>query len=379
MLDVLVAGAGPAGAIASLVLARAGARVLVVDRDEFPRDKLCGDTLNPGAVALLASLGLHGGPLAGALPLAGMVVTGPLAAVEARYPGGVAGLALTRRALDAWLLDQAVRAGARFESGLVVRAPLLEDSRAHPVVRGLQLARRGDAARTIRLPAILTIAADGRRSVAARALGLTHHPQAPRRWAYGTYATGIAATRDVGEMHIRSGFYLGIAPLGGGCCNVCVVTSTRPVGSAPLDVIGRAIASDARLRHRFANATLDPEVRVLGPLAVDAWACGADGLLLAGDAAGFVDPMTGDGLHLAMRGAVLAAEEALRVLVDGKFSVAPERLRAARQQEFGKKLRFNRFLRRVVGSPAAINLAAGGAHIVPGLVRRAVQYAGDAA
>jgi flavin-dependent dehydrogenase len=89
--------------------------------------------------------------------------------------------------------------------------------------------------------------------------------------------------------------------------------------------------------------------------------------------------MTGDGLHLAMRGAVLAAEEALRVLVDGKFSVAPERLRAARQQEFGKKLRFNRFLRRVVGSPAAINLAAGGAHIVPGLVRRAVQYAGDAA
>jgi flavin-dependent dehydrogenase len=379
MLDVLVAGAGPAGAIASLVLARAGARVLVVDRDEFPRDKLCGDTLNPGAVSLLAALGLTGGPLQDARPLAGMVVTGPYAAVEARYPGGVTGLALTRRALDAWLLDHAVRAGARFEPGLVVRAPLLEDTRAHPVVRGLQLARRGDAAHTIRLPATLTIAADGRRSVAARALGLTRHPPSPRRWAYGTYATGIAATRDVGEMHIRRGFYLGIAPLGGGLCNVCVVTSARPIGSAPLEVIRRAIDSDTRLRRRFADAALQPHARVLGPLAVDASACGADGLLLAGDAAGFVDPMTGDGLHLAMRGAWLAAEEALRVLVDGKFSVAPERLRAARQHEFAAKLRFNRFLRRLVGSPAAISLAAGGAHIVPGLVRRAVQYAGDAA
>ena len=56
MLDVLVAGAGPAGAMAALVLARAGARVLIVDRDEFPRDKLCGDTLNPGAIALLQEL-----------------------------------------------------------------------------------------------------------------------------------------------------------------------------------------------------------------------------------------------------------------------------------------------------------------------------------
>ena len=58
MLDVLIAGAGPAGAIAAMVLARAGARVLVLDRARFPRDKLCGDTLNPGALAVLERLGL---------------------------------------------------------------------------------------------------------------------------------------------------------------------------------------------------------------------------------------------------------------------------------------------------------------------------------
>jgi flavin-dependent dehydrogenase len=379
MLDVLVAGAGPAGAIASLVLARAGARVLVVDRDAFPRDKLCGDTLNPGAVSLLASLGLTGGPLRDALPLAGMIVTGPHASVEGRYPEGCRGLALTRRTFDAWLLEHAIRAGARFEGGLVIRAPLLEDGRVRSVVRGLQLARRGDGSQVIRLPATVTIAADGRRSVTARALGLIRHPPRPRRWAYGTYATGVAGVRDIGEMHIRRGFYLGIAPIGAGRCNVCVVSSGRPAGATPLDVIRRAVAADPAIAARFTAAEYEPRVRVLGPLAVDALACGADGLLLAGDASGFVDPMTGDGLHLAMRGATLAAEEALRVLADGRFAAAPERLRRAREQAFGRKLRFNRFLRTLVGSPSAVTMAAGGARLAPGLVRRAVYYAGDAA
>ena len=57
MVDVLIAGAGPAGAVAAIGLARAGARVLLVDRARFPRDKLCGDTLNPGALRILDRLG----------------------------------------------------------------------------------------------------------------------------------------------------------------------------------------------------------------------------------------------------------------------------------------------------------------------------------
>ena len=75
MHDVVIAGAGPAGAIAATVLARAGVRVLVLDRARFPRDKLCGDTLNPGALAILARLGLST-VAAGGLPLDGMIVTG---------------------------------------------------------------------------------------------------------------------------------------------------------------------------------------------------------------------------------------------------------------------------------------------------------------
>jgi menaquinone-9 beta-reductase len=105
MLDVIVAGAGPAGSIAALVLARAGARVLIIDREAFPRDKLCGDTVNPGAIALLASLGICRGPLEGARPLYGMILSGPTMSLRAEYGSGIAARAIRRYDLDAWLLE----------------------------------------------------------------------------------------------------------------------------------------------------------------------------------------------------------------------------------------------------------------------------------
>ena len=76
--DVLVVGAGPSGAIAAMVLARAGVSVRVLDRARFPRFKLCGDSVNPGAMAILDRLSLRGA-VAGALPVDGMIVTGRMA------------------------------------------------------------------------------------------------------------------------------------------------------------------------------------------------------------------------------------------------------------------------------------------------------------
>jgi flavin-dependent dehydrogenase len=112
---------------------------------------------------------------------------------------------------------------------------------------------------------------------------------------------------------------------------------------------------------------------------VDVTAAGVDGLLLAGDAAGFVDPMTGDGLHLAIRGAELAASEIMHVLTVGDLTGAPERLWRARARAMHGKLRFNRTLRAVVGSPAAISMAEWGARLAPGVFRRLVSVAGDTA
>src|SRR3954468_13357102 len=104
MTDVVICGAGPAGVMAAIILARAGARVRLLDRARFPREKLCGDTLNPGALALLERLGLRGVADAG-VRVAGMIVTGESGVeVTGTYGGDVFGRALSRATLDAALL-----------------------------------------------------------------------------------------------------------------------------------------------------------------------------------------------------------------------------------------------------------------------------------
>jgi flavin-dependent dehydrogenase len=374
MIDAIVSGAGPAGSIAALVLARAGARVWLLERETFPRPKLCGDTINPGAVATLADLGLTGGPLIGASRLTGMLVTSPHTSVTGLYPEGQVALALSRAVFDQWLADAAVAAGARLEYGVRVLQPLWQDN---GIVAGVVV--RTPRGETMRLPARMTIAADGRRSVLARAAKLSWHPASPRRWAFGVYATDVGDMTTLGEMHVRPGSYVGLAPLGNGVTNVCAVTGPRPGGRTPIDVIRRALDADERLRARSSGWRPIGAPQVLGPLAVDTDRVGVPGLLLAGDAAGFVDPMTGDGLHLAIRGGVLAAAATLEALEADALGDAVHRLAASRRTALGAKLRFDRWMRQIVSSSAAMTMAGIGAQVAPGVLRRIVRYAGDAA
>ena len=180
-------------------------------------------------------------------------------------------------------------------------------------------------------------------------------------------------------MHVRRGCYIGVAPVPGGLTNVCLV---KPSGAAdpaladPAELLARALARDPMLRARAAAARMIAPPVVLGPLAVDATAAGVDGLLLAGDAAGFVDPMTGDGLRFAVRGGELAAAAALDALAHGWCGVHAA-LASARAREFGGKWRFNRALRAVVASPRAVGAAVVGARIAPGILRAVIAHAGD--
>src|SRR5580765_6282294 len=111
VIDALIVGAGPAGTVAATVLARAGARVRLVDRARFPRDKLCGDTVNPGTLAALRRLGLAQALDRRGLRVDGMCVTGPGGvAIEGHYPRGLHGRALLRCELDWSLLQEAMAA-----------------------------------------------------------------------------------------------------------------------------------------------------------------------------------------------------------------------------------------------------------------------------
>ena len=372
VLDIIVVGAGPAGAVAATLLARAGARVRIVDRAMFPRDKLCGDTVNPGTISILRRLGLAAPIDTCGLPIDGMRVSGDNGVlVEGRYPDGMGARALLRRDFDWMLLQDAIAAGAQFEPGVAVRDAIVDDGR----VAGVRIASGCE------LRATVTVAADGRRSTLAFGLGLASHPSRPRRWAIGAYldVAADAASRRFGEMHVRAGHYIGVAPVPGALTNVCVVTPWQ-IGDAPLGdprtLITGALARDPVLRDRFAGARMATTPVVLGPLAVDARGVPLDGLLLAGDAAGFIDPMTGDGLRFAIRGAELAAAAAAEALTRGWDGVHA-RLARARRAEFAGKWRFNRAVRSLATSSSAVAFATAGARLAPSILRRAMVYAGD--
>jgi flavin-dependent dehydrogenase len=265
--------------------------------------------------------------------------------------------------------------------------------------------------REVALSAPIVIAADGRHSTLSFGLGLARHPPSPRRWAIGAYfedflapipharkaiptpcrenaeaipvqcpgnAEALAAG-TLGEMHVRRGRYIGVASMPGGLANVCVVRASGPADpelADPRALLARELARDPVLRDRAAGARLVTTPVVLGPLAVDPVPSTVDGLILAGDAAGFIDPMTGDGLRFAVRGGELAASAALDVLAHG-WAGAHARLAAARRREFANKWRFNRALRALVGSPRALDAATIGARVAPAVFRAVIAHAGD--
>jgi flavin-dependent dehydrogenase len=378
--DVLIVGGGPAGAVAATVLARAGARVRIVDRASFPRDKLCGDSLNPGTLGILRRLGLAAEVEREGLAVEGMLVTGQvgrtLVSVLGRYPPGVHGRSLSRRDLDWALLREAARAGAQVETGVAVREALLDESAGGPVVHGVKTGSNGTSRE---LKARVTIAADGRGSVLARSLGLSRPAEKPRRWAIGVYFEQSGERTSFGEMHIRRGRYIGVAPLSDGLVNVCLVKASGagdPDLRRPEAALRRELEADPLLSDRFSGAKLARAPVVLGPLAVDAIGASIDGLVTAGDAAGFIDPITGDGLRFATRGGELAARAALRALEHGWPGVHAW-LAAERRDAFRSKWRFNRAVRRLVGSAHAVRAAALGALVAPCVVKAVINYAGD--
>jgi flavin-dependent dehydrogenase len=393
MHDVVIVGAGPAGTVAAIVLARAGVRVRVIERATFPRDKLCGDTVNPGTLARLRRLGLDDGLDARALRVDGMRVTGEGGVViDGRYPRGQSGRAIVRRDLDWMLLQQAMAAGCEYEPAVAVRRAVVDDQRGARRVTGVVVGANGHERA---IPARVVVAADGRHSTIAFGLGLARHPARPRRWAVGAYFDGVRPQRigqkqtsgsdpnseaaTFGEMHVRRDCYIGVAPVPNGLTNVCLV---RPSGAGdpalvgPAALLTRALAGDLLLRGRFVDARLVAPPVVLGPLAVDAPRATVDGLLLAGDAAGFIDPMTGDGLRFAVQGGELAAHAALQAIEHG-WSGVHTRLTADRRRAFGGKWRFNRALRALVGSPRSIDAAAIAARLAPAVLRAVIARAGD--
>ncbi len=357
--DVVVVGGGPAGSATACLLAQRGHDVLLLDAARFPRDKVCGESVSPGAWPLLDAMGaaervrsLH--PHA----VRGMRLVSPDGTpFRGEYRGEARpGFALRRLALDAALLGVARDAGAEVREGVRVTGLLRERG----AVAGV-LVDEGGQPCTIR--SRVTVGADGRRSIVARSLGLLRENPRMRRFAVRGHWEGMQALSEFGEMHGGGRGYCGVAPLSPTLANVTFVLDQADLApAADLEGFYRAWLRHSwpRLAERLQDARLLEPPRAIGPLALDCDAVAVPGAVLVGDAAGFYDPFTGEGVTLALRTAELAAREIDRALARPGIGPVPrlaayEGARAAATRE---KFRFNRLVQVAVRSPAAANAIA---------------------
>lgn len=362
-VDVLVAGAGPAGSRLAARLARAGHDVLLVDRAAFPREKACAEYMSPATLELLDRAGvLSAADGAGANPIAGTSVIAPrgshLTGLFARAgyrPFRAMGMSLPRRILDLLLLDAARAAGARVLERTTVEEVLEEDGRVTGVrLRTAEGARRDVVAR-------VTAGTDGLRSVVARAMGRPRR-FAPRRMAFVAHVDGVHGLADTAQMHVSGHGYVGLNPLGGGRANVSLVLQQDQAAHASGRVESfffEQLDTFPGVRGRVPRTGLAREVLVTGPFHQWARSVTADGALVAGDAADFFDPFTGEGIYCALRGAEMAAdvlEEALQTAGPvTRASLAPYARR--RRRAFLGKWAVERLIGYAMHAPALFDRA----------------------
>lgn len=358
--DVIVVGAGPAGATLARLLAGAGVEVLLLDRATFPRPKPCGEYLSPGALRLLHEMGVgeRVEAMAGAR-LRGFVVRaygrttmrGTFGAAPGWQGAPPYGLGIGRRALDAELVALAREAGAC----LLTATRVTEVVRGDGAVTGVRALCDG---REVTLHARLVVGADGVAGVVGRRLGLIDPRPRLRRFALVAHVTGIAALTDYGEMHVGPAGYCGIAPLGAGVANVAMVL---PAGRAPqigarvADFFVETLAAFEGIGARLVDARLLGPVQRTGPLAYRARRLAVDGALLVGDAAAFYDPFTGQGIYKALRSAQLAAAVAVDAL--RADDVTRNRLRTyerAYRRAFRAVFAVEELVQHVLGHPAPL-------------------------
>jgi menaquinone-9 beta-reductase len=353
--DVVVVGGGPAGSSTATHLARAGLDVLLLDRAAFPREKACAEYCSPGVVDALDDLGALDLILSREhRRLNGMEIVTPdsrfaLDFRRSRQEGHHA-LGIKRSVLDHQLLQLAASSGARVRERVRVTAPVLVDGR----VTGVRVKNESSERE---VSAEFVVAADGLHSTISRALGLDRRFRWPRRLGLVARYVGLDGIEEFGEMHVADDFYCGFAPVAAGEVNVGLVVplGSKPGGMPTADFFERKLASLPAIRHHMGHASRVTKVRGLGPLARRVRRVAGRGCLLVGDAAGFFDPFTGEGIHRALRGGEVAARSVLCALE--RTDRYPAGYSHARQAQFGDKERVCHIVQLLLSFPHAFGYA----------------------
>ncbi|MFD7731642.1 geranylgeranyl reductase family protein [Kitasatospora phosalacinea] len=331
--DVIVVGAGPAGSSTAYWLAQAGLDVLLLEKTEFPREKVCGDGLTPRAVKQLVDMGIDVSA-EGWLPNKGLRIIGGGVRLELDWPDLAAfpdyGLVRKRADFDELLARQAQKAGARLYENCNVSGPVQDRTGR---ITGVT-AKLGPDKREVVFHAPLVVAADGNSTRLSLAMGLHRIESRPMGVAYRTYFTSPRHDDDYleswlelwdtrgGQKKLLPG-YGWIFGMGDGTSNVGlgILNSSPAFGDLNWREVLKSWCASMPEEWGYTPENMTEPIRGAAlPMAFNRQPHYTRGLLLVGDAGGLVNPFNGEGIAYAMESGQLAAG----VIVQAMARITPE-------------------------------------------------------
>jgi flavin-dependent dehydrogenase len=357
--DVLVLGAGPAGSALAWHLANAGHDVVLADKKTFPRPKPCGEFLSPACGPYLAELGVADELAQGGMAIvSGMTLHG----FGRRAPGsfralqqdhGRHGFGLRREVLDLSLLQAARQQGVRWLPRHEFAALLCSDDGA---VRGALLGTPDRGRMPVR--ARFVVGADGVRSPVARALGVQRPLPWLDRFALTTHYQGVLE-QPRAEVHFVPGGYFAATTVDQGLFGLNLLVdraALRDRTGADWDAfVAERLQHAPVLAARLAAATRVAPWRGIGPLAFTTRRQAGRGVALCGDACGYVDPLTGEGVYFALWGARALAATVTAALARPRGADALLRdYERQRAREIGPRLWLSKLLQHGLRHPFVV-------------------------
>jgi len=360
--DVLVVGAGPSGSAASYWLASRGHRVLAIEQKHFPREKTCGDGLTPRAVRQLHDMGLAD-RLTGFQRFDGLRSIAHGLTLELAWPDHPDfpsyGYVVRRRELDEMVAEQAVKAGATIWQGAEAVAPVVDGG----LLAGAMV-RDKDSSAVVPVRARYVVVADGANSRFGRSLGTARDRSFPLGMAIRGYFTSPFHDEPWIESHLdlrdRDGHHLPgygwIFPVGDGTVNVGVGLLSTFQGWKNINTshLMEAFCETAPARWGISadTATCAPTGGRL-PTGGSVTPRVGPTFVVAGDAAGLVNPFNGEGISIAYETGRLAADAVDLALTSGD-GLALQTYDARLQEVYGLYFKVARVFVRAIGNPAVM-------------------------